>query len=308
MTQLTQQNLLNTRAHFGHLSSKWHPNFAPFIFMKRKGVHIIDLKQTQQCLVKAAEAMKALIQTGKKILFVSTKKQGKEFVEQAAKKLEQPYVTRRWLGGTLTNFSTMRRLFKDLASIDQIMQEPTYLHLTKREQLMMVRKKKKLEELLQGISTINRLPSAIFVVDIKKEEIAIKEANKLGIPIFAIVDTNTNPLLVDYPIPANDDASACIELILNYLEHVLKVGLESWKQAKGALATTHKKVGFKAPIHPGKKASIEKISQTPATQQANNTSKATPATAQKNSIEKETTPEITKKTVAQKTTPEPATS
>lgn len=231
-TQLTQQDLLNARVHFGHLSCKWHPTFAPYIFMKKNGIHIIDLNSTLQCLKKATKAMKELIQSGKKILFVSTKKTAKTLIKDVADKLEQPYVTERWLGGTLTNFSTIRKLLKKRINIQIAMEDPAYEHLTKREQLTMARKKADLDKTLQGLSTINRLPSAIFVVDIKKEQTCVKEANKLGIPIFAIVDTNSSPELVAYSIPANDDAKSSISVILNYITSELEEGLNTWKTIK----------------------------------------------------------------------------
>lgn len=232
MIHPTEQNLLDARVHFGHLSCKWHPSFAPYILMKQNHIHIIDLKTTLKCLKNATKAMKELIQSGKKILFISTKKTVRTLIKNTADKLEQPYVTERWLGGTLTNFSTIRRLLKKRVAMQIAIEAPSYKHLTKREQLTIARKKKYLDKTLQGISTINRLPSAIFVVDIKKEETSIREANKLGIPIFAIVDTNSSPELVDYPIPANDDARSSISCILDYITSELEEGLSAWKAIK----------------------------------------------------------------------------
>jgi small subunit ribosomal protein S2 len=225
MITLQHKDLLDARVHFGHLASKWHPNMAPFIFMERNGIHIIDLKKTLLQIQKSAQALKAIANSGKKILFVATKKQAKGVVEQEAKRLNMPYVTERWLGGTLTNFATIRRLLKKMSSFDKLIKDTAYQNMAKKEQLMITREKSKLERLLQGIADTTRMPAALFVVDIKKEHIAVKEAIKLGIPVFALTDTNADPTQIDYPIPSNDDSSRSIELIIKALGSAIEEGL-----------------------------------------------------------------------------------
>ena len=234
MITLQHKDLLDAGVHFGHLTSKWHPNMAPFIFMERNGIHIIDLNKTLLQLREATHALKAVASAGKRILFVATKKQAKGVVEQEAKRLGMPYVTERWLGGTLTNFATIRKLLKKMASFDKLMKDTAYQNLAKKEQLMIAREKGKLERLLQGIADTTRLPAALFIVDIKKERIAVKEAQKLGIPVFAITDTNTNPEWVDYPIPSNDDASRSVELIVRAVGSAIEEGLEERQKNKEA--------------------------------------------------------------------------
>jgi small subunit ribosomal protein S2 len=234
MITLQHKDLLDAGVHFGHLTSKWHPNMAPFIFMERNGIHIIDLNKTLLQLQEATHALKAVASAGKRILFVATKKQAKGVVEQEAKRLGMPYVTERWLGGTLTNFATIRKLLKKMASFDKLMKDTAYQNLAKKEQLMIAREKGKLERLLQGIADTTRLPAALFIVDIKKERIAVKEAQKLGIPVFAITDTNTNPEWVDYPIPSNDDASRSVELIVRAVGSAIEEGLEERQKNKEA--------------------------------------------------------------------------
>ncbi|MCU0318117.1 MAG: 30S ribosomal protein S2 [Amoebophilaceae bacterium] len=232
MITLQHKDLLNAGVHFGHLTSKWHPNMAPFIFMERNGIHIIDLNKTLLQLQEATHALKAVASAGKRILFVATKKQAKGVVEQEARRLGMPYVTERWLGGTLTNFATIRKLLKKMSSFDKLMKDTAYQNMAKKEQLMIAREKGKLERLLQGIADTTRLPAALFVVDIKKEHIAVKEAQRLGIPVFAITDTNTNPEWVDYPIPSNDDASRSIELIIKTVGSAIEEGLEERQRIK----------------------------------------------------------------------------
>ena len=232
MTTLQHKDLLDAGVHFGHLTRKWNPNMAPYIFMERKGIHIIDLNKTLTHLEEAAQALKNIAHAGRKILFVGTKKQAKEVIEQAAKKLKMPYVTERWLGGTLTNFATIRKLLKKMSSYNKFMKEDAYKNMAKKEQLMISREKAKLERLLQGIADVTRLPAALFVVDIKREHIAVREAHRLGIPVFAIADTNANPLLVDYPIPGNDDAARSIQLIVDAISSAIAEGLAERQQDK----------------------------------------------------------------------------
>lgn len=244
MITLQHKDLLDARVHFGHLTSKWHPNMAPFIFMERNGIHIIDLNKTLLQLQEATHALKAIASAGKRILFVATKKQAKGVVEQEAKRLGMPYVTERWLGGTLTNFATIRRLLKKMSSFDKLMKDTAYQNMAKKEQLMIAREKEKLERLLRGIADTTRLPAALFIVDIKKEHIAVKEARKLGIPVFALTDTNTDPTWVDYPIPSNDDASRSIDLIMKAVGSAIAEGqAERQKSIVEDTATQEKKAG-----------------------------------------------------------------
>jgi len=225
MAKVEFDQLLDAGVHFGHLKRKWNPNMAPYIFMERNGIHIIDLFKTQAKLEEAANAMKQIAKSGKKILFVATKKQAKEIVAEKVTAVNMPYVTERWPGGMLTNFATIRKAVKKMASIDKMETTPQYMNLSKRERLQITRERAKLEKNLGSISDLNRLPSALFVVDIIKEKIAIAEARKLNIPTFAIVDTNSDPTLVDFPIPANDDASKSIALILDIMTKAIEEGM-----------------------------------------------------------------------------------
>lgn len=214
MSRVSFEELLDAGVHFGHLKRKWNPNMAPYIFMERNGIHIIDLYKTQAKVDEAANAVKQIAKSGKKILFVATKKQAKEIVAEEVKRANMPYVTERWPGGMLTNFVTIRKAVRKMTSIDKMMSTSTYKTLSKRERLQITRERAKLEKTLGSISELNRLPSALFIVDINKENIAVAEAKKLNIPTFAIVDTNSNPNQVDFAIPANDDASKSIALIV----------------------------------------------------------------------------------------------
>ena len=209
---------------------------APYIFMDKNGIHIIDLNKTKTCLEEAAEKMKAIVKSGKKILFVATKKQAKEIVEQEAQRLKMPYTTERWQGGMLTNFSTIRKSLKKMAGMEKLMKEEAYQNMAKRERLTITRAKDKLQKVLGGIADTTRLPAALFVVDIKKEHIAIAEAQKLNIPVYGIVDTNSDPTKIDYPIPGNDDAFKSIKLITSYIGKALEEGLTERKQNKEAQA------------------------------------------------------------------------
>jgi len=232
MPKVTFEELLEAGVHFGHLKRKWNPAMAPYIFMERNGIHIIDLEKTIEKLEEAASAMKHIARSGKKILFVATKKQAKEIVAERAKKVNMPYVTERWPGGMLTNFPTIRKAVKKMASIDKMLADGTFANLSKREKLQITRQRAKLEKLLGSIADMTRLPSAIFVVDVCKENIAVREAKRLGIPVFAMVDTNSDPSDIDFPIPANDDASKSIAIIVDVLCKAIEEGLNERKLEK----------------------------------------------------------------------------
>ena len=232
MTQVTFEELLDAGCHFGHLKRKWNPNMAPYIFMERNGIHIIDLYKTQAKMDEAAAALCQLAKSGKRVLFVATKKQAKDVVADLAKKVNMPYVTERWPGGMLTNFATIRKAVKKMTGIDKMMQSDAYKSLSKREKLQIEREREKLEKNLGSIADLSRLPSALFVVDIMKDHIAVAEARKLNIPTFAIVDTNTNPNLIDFPIPANDDASKSIALIVGKMVDAIEEGITERKNNK----------------------------------------------------------------------------
>lgn len=224
MARTSFDELLDAGAHFGHLKRKWNPNMAPYIFMERNGIHIIDLYKTIAKIDEAAAAIKQIAKSGKKVLFVATKKQAKELVSEMVRPCNMPYVTERWPGGMLTNFATIRKAVKKMSSIDKLMTSPAFLGISKRERLQIARERAKLEKNLGSIADLNKLPSAIFVVDILKEHIAVAEARKLNIPTFAIVDTNSDPNLVDFPIPANDDASKSISLIVKKIVEAIEEG------------------------------------------------------------------------------------
>ncbi|OUJ75264.1 30S ribosomal protein S2 [Hymenobacter crusticola] len=229
----TYKDLLEAGAHFGHLTRKWDPKMAPYIFMEKNGIHIIDLNKTLVSLDQATNAIRNIAKSGRKIMFVATKKQAQEIVTDEAKRLKMPFVTDRWLGGMLTNFATVRKSLKKMSTIDKMVKENTaYAALAKRERLMMSREREKLERVLGGIADLSRLPAALFVVDVKREHIAVKEAQKLNIPVFAICDTNSNPELVDFPIPANDDASKSISLIVSAISKAIEEGLSERKVDK----------------------------------------------------------------------------
>lgn len=226
------KDLLDAGVHLGHFSRKWHPNMAPFILMERQGIHIIDLNKTLIQLQEAVNSLQAIARAGKKILLVATKKQAQKLVEQEAKRLGMPYMTERWLGGTLTNFITTRRLVKKMTSVERMMKSTVYKNMAKKEQLMIARDRAKLERVLKGIADLTRLPGAIFVVDINREHIAVREANKLGIPVFALTDTNSDPALVNYPIPSNDDATRSIALLVKAISSAIETGLTMRNQDK----------------------------------------------------------------------------
>lgn len=240
MVQVTFDEMLEAGVHFGHLKRKWNPNMAPYIFMERNGIHIIDLYKTQAKLEEAAKAMKQIAKSGRRILFVSTKKQAKDIVAEMAKKVNMPYVTERWPGGMLTNFATIRKAVRKMAAIDKMMTTSSWKNLSKRERLQVTRERAKLEKNLGSIADMARIPAALFVVDINKEKIAVAEARKLNIPIFAMVDTNTDPNLIDFPIPANDDASKSIALIMKVVTSAVAEGLAERKLAREKSAAEKK--------------------------------------------------------------------
>jgi len=232
MPRTNFQELLDAGVHFGHLKRKWNPAMAPYIFMERNGIHIIDLEKTVVKLDEAASAMKHISRSGKKILFVATKKQAKEIVAEKVKQVNMPYVTERWPGGMLTNFPTIRKAVKKMGSIDKMATDGTFSNLSKREKLQVTRQRAKLEKTLGSIVDLTRLPSALFVVDVCKEHIAVREAKRLGIPVFAMVDTNSDPSDIEFPIPANDDASKSISLIVGILCQAIEEGLNERKLEK----------------------------------------------------------------------------
>jgi small subunit ribosomal protein S2 len=239
MARTNFEQLLDAGVHFGHLKRKWNPAMAPYIFMERNGIHIIDLEKTAVKIEEAASAMKHIARSGKKILFVATKKQAKEIVADRVKQINMPYVTERWPGGMLTNFPTIRKAVKKMSSIDRMATDGTFANLSKREKLQVTRQRAKLEKTLGSIADLTRLPSALFVVDVSKEHIAVREARRLGIPVFAMVDTNSDPTNIDFPIPANDDASKSISLIVDILCQAIEEGLNERKLEKD------KEPGFK---------------------------------------------------------------
>jgi len=236
MARTNYNELLDAGVHFGHLKRKWNPNMAPYIFMERNGIHIIDLNKTIAKIDEAASALKQIARSGKKILFVATKKQAQETVKELMKEINMPYVTERWPGGMLTNFATIRKAVRKMGAIDKMASDGTFDNMSKRERLQVMRERAKLEKQLGSITDLNRLPAAVFVVDICKEHIAVSEAKKLNIPTFAIVDTNANPLDVDFPIPANDDASKSIHIVVKLVVEAVQEGLAERKLDKDKAA------------------------------------------------------------------------
>ena len=232
MSRTNFDQLLQAGCHFGHLKRKWNPAMAPYIYTERNGIHIIDLHKTVVKIDQAADALKQIAKSGKKVLFVATKKQTKEVIAEKAQSVNMPYVIERWPGGMLTNFPTIRKAVKKMANIDRLMQDGTYSNLSKRELLQITRQRAKLEKNLGSIADLTRLPSALFVVDVLKEQIAVREANRLGIPVFGVVDTNSDPNNIDFVIPANDDAKDSVEVILNACCAAIAEGIEERKAEK----------------------------------------------------------------------------
>ncbi|MEQ8359065.1 MAG: 30S ribosomal protein S2 [Cytophagales bacterium] len=232
MKEVTYKELLDAGVHFGHLTRKWNPKMAPYIFMERNGIHLIDLNKTLASMEAAAFAIKNVVKSGRKVMFVATKKQAQDVVETEAKRLKMPYVTERWLGGMLTNFVTVRKSLKKMQSIEKLMKDEAFENLAKRERLMKTREKEKLRRVLGGIEDVTRLPAALFIIDVKKEHIAVAEAQKLNIPVFAMVDTNSDPDVADFPIPANDDAFKSINLIISYISSAIEDGLDERKKER----------------------------------------------------------------------------
>lgn len=227
-----QQQLLEAGVHFGHLKKKWNPKMLPYIFAEKKGIHIIDLNKTVECLQETAAAMKQIARSGKKILFVGTKKQAKDIVTECAQKVGMPYVTERWLGGMLTNFNTVRKSVKKMQSIEKMLGDGSFDSITKKERLTLTRDKEKMEKVLGGIAQLGRVPAALFIVDIGHEHIALAESKRLGISTFGVVDTNCDPNKVDFAIPANDDATKSIAIVVNYITAAIEEGLAERQAAK----------------------------------------------------------------------------
>lgn len=241
MKKLDHKELLDAGVHFGHLKSKWNPKMLQYIFMEKKGIHLIDLNKTIDKADEAAMALKQIAKSGRKILFVATKKQAKEQMKALAESVNMPYVTERWLGGMLTNFATIKKSIKKMQTIDKILNDESNTSLTKKERLMMMRQRTKLTNVLGGMENLNRIPAAVFMVDINHEHIAVTESRKLGIRTFGMVDTNSNPSLIDYPIPSNDDASKSINIITEYIMAAVKEGLSERESAsKTAKAVAEK--------------------------------------------------------------------
>jgi small subunit ribosomal protein S2 len=232
MSRVTYQELLDSGAHFGHLKSKWNPKMAPYIFMEARGIHIIDLNKTVAKIDEAAAALKQIAKSGRKILFVATKKQAKEIVANAATKVNMPFIVERWPGGMLTNFATVRKSVKKMGQYEKMETDGTFSNISKKERLMITRAKAKMERFLGSISDLSRLPAAVFIIDLNKEHIAVAEAHKLNIPTFGIADTNTDPTQVDFAIPANDDATKSISLIMDTMVKAIEEGLSERKTDK----------------------------------------------------------------------------
>ncbi|MGP1560097.1 MAG: 30S ribosomal protein S2 [Prevotella intermedia] len=262
MSRTNFDQLLQAGCHFGHLHRKWNPAMKPYIYMERNGIHIIDLHKTVAKIDEAAEALKGIAKSGKKILFVATKKQSKDVVAEKAASVNMPYVNERWAGGMLTNFPTIRKAIKKMTNIDRLMNDGTFSNLSKREILQISRQRAKLEKNLGSIADLTRLPSALFVIDVMKEHIAVKEANRLGIPVFGIVDTNSDPKNIDYIIPANDDAKDSVEVILGACCAAIAEGLEERKAEKAdekAAAEQAEEAAEAKPKRAARKATAEEV-------------------------------------------------
>ena len=269
--------LLEAGCHFGHLKRKWNPAMAPYIYMERNGIHIIDLNKTALKIDEAAEALKNIAKSGRRILFVGTKKQAQETVAQHAQEVGMPYITERWAGGMLTNFPTIRKAVKKMSTIDKMMTDGTFDNISKREKLQITRQREKLEKNLGSIADLNRLPSAIFVVDVQKEHIAVSEANRLGIPVFGIVDTNSNPNNIDFVIPANDDANKSIDVILAAVCEAIKEGLEERKVEKADEEAAQAQANSEAPAPKERRQRVRKAAAKDEAPAAEAPATATPA-------------------------------
>ena len=268
MARTNFDQLLQAGCHFGHLKRKWNPAMAPYIYTERNGIHIIDLHKTVAKIDEAADALKQIAKSGKKILFVATKKQTKEVVAEKAASINMPYVIERWPGGMLTNFPTIRKAVKKMANIDRLMQDGTYSNLSKRELLQITRQRAKLEKNLGSIADLTRLPSALFVVDVMKENIAVREANRLGIPVFGIVDTNSDPNNIDFVIPANDDAKDSVEVILNACCAAIAEGIEERKAEKADEKAADAQEGEEEEAKPKRARKARKDADAPAQEAA----------------------------------------
>ena len=268
MARTNFDQLLQAGCHFGHLKRKWNPAMAPYIYTERNGIHIIDLHKTAAKIDEAADALKQIAKSGKKILFVATKKQTKEVIAEKAASVNMPYVIERWPGGMLTNFPTIRKAVKKMANIDKLMADGTYSNLSKRELLQITRQRAKLEKNLGSIADLTRLPSALFVVDVLKEQIAVREANRLGIPVFGIVDTNSDPNNIDFVIPANDDAKDSVEVILNACCAAIAEGIEERKAEKADEKAADAQEGEGEEVKPKRAARKPRKEEAPAVEEA----------------------------------------
>ena len=268
MARTNFDQLLQAGCHFGHLKRKWNPAMAPYIYTERNGIHIIDLHKTAVKIDEAADALKQIAKSGKKILFVATKKQTKEVIAEKATSVNMPYVIERWPGGMLTNFPTIRKAVKKMANIDKLMADGTYSNLSKRELLQITRQRAKLEKNLGSIADLTRLPSALFVVDVLKEQIAVREANRLGIPVFGIVDTNSDPNNIDFVIPANDDAKDSVEVILNACCAAIAEGIEERKAEKADEKAADAQEGEGEDVKPKRAARKPRKEEAPAVEEA----------------------------------------
>ena len=268
MARTNFDQLLQAGCHFGHLKRKWNPAMAPYIYTERNGIHIIDLHKTVAKIDEAADALKQIAKSGKKVLFVATKKQTKEVVAEKATSINMPYVIERWPGGMLTNFPTIRKAVKKMANIDKLMNDGTYGNLSKRELLQITRQRAKLEKNLGSIADLTRLPSALFVIDVMKEQIAVREANRLGIPVFGIVDTNSDPNNIDFVIPANDDAKDSVEAILNACCAAIAEGIEERKAEKADEKAADAQEGEEEEAKPKRARKARKDADAPAAEEA----------------------------------------
>ena len=268
MARTNFDQLLQAGCHFGHLKRKWNPAMAPYIYTERNGIHIIDLHKTVAKIDEAADALKQIAKSGKKVLFVATKKQTKEVIAEKAASINMPYVIERWPGGMLTNFPTIRKAVKKMANIDKLMNDGTYGNLSKRELLQITRQRAKLEKNLGSIADLTRLPSALFVVDVLKENIAVREANRLGIPVFGIVDTNSDPNNIDFVIPANDDAKDSVEVILNACCAAIAEGIEERKAEKADEKAADAQEGEEEEAKPKRARKARKDADAPAAEEA----------------------------------------